>query len=261
MKTTEKMLAENLKFIALYVAMYESLEDYILECPKQLLGRNAMFREDCIDEIRKQEQIHREAKENARNFLLSADKSTIDKKMLDELETLAEYNYIKELENGYVQWLEPDYDRLINKRLLVFDGKKQKKPSKLYNSVIFFVDSGIIEQTDFEDFRAIRDLRNDFVHEMSKFIIREIEDRYRRLFDKLVELYIKINNYWSVEFELSIGGDDIPTDMVVDYENVITVDLYNLLLSIDILHKTKFVTTKTWVNYTGLYDCLMLPEK
>jgi len=75
-------------------------------------------------------------------------------------------------------------------------------------------------------------------------------------FSNLVNLYIKVNNYWSVELECSIA-DDVPDN--ADYENIITTDLYNLLSVLDALISSNFLGDRKYQPYTGLYDALMIP--
>ena len=159
-----------------------------------------------------------------------------------------------------MSWQNREYDRLIIKKELIVNGQSMRKP--LYNSVMFLVDNGAIQQTDFQEFIEIRELRNEFTHKMGNYIIRRIDEWHRVKFANLVRIYIKANNYWSVEFELSIIGDDIPKNVEIDYENAIDTELYNLLVAMDVLQGTEFVVAKKWLQpLIGLYTCIMLPTK
>jgi len=99
--------------------------------------------------------------------------------------------------------------------------------------------------------------RNEFAHEMAKHLfVGVINAENKAIFNSLINLYIKVNNYWSVELECSIT-DDVPDN--ADYENIITTDLYNLLSALDTLIGSNFLGDKKYQPYIGLYDALMVP--
>jgi hypothetical protein len=232
-----------------------------MECPKQLFEEDVHIRDSQTDKIKEVQERHRKEKELALEYQKRNDYETLDEKIRDEVELAAGYDYKKVTRNGFVSWLSPKFDKLILKRNISINGKLTKKP--LYNSIMFLVDNGAINESDFQDFIEIRELRNELIHKMGTYIIGDIEDCHKAKFENLVKLYIRANNYWSVEFELSISGEDIPEDVEIDYDNVIDTELYNLLVAIDVMQCTEFVLRKKWLQppFIGLYTCLMLPLK
>lgn len=253
-----KKLSANLQFISLFIALYENFEDYVLECPKQLFEGGPHIRDDQTDKIKEVQDKHKKEKELSLEYLKSSDYETLNEEIRDNVEVVANYDYTKITRNGFVRWLSPEYDKLILKREISINGKLVKKP--LYNSIMFLVDNGAIQETDFHEFIKLRELRNELTHKMGHYIISGIEDWQREKFSNLVKLYVKVNNFWSVEFELSISGDDIPQGIEIDYSNAIDTELYNLLVAIDVLQGTEFAMTKKWLQpLIGLYTCIMLP--
>ena len=124
---------------------------------------------------------------------------------------------------------------------------------------MFFIDENALDENDFNKFLEIRDLRNKLVHEMPELILLPTEKTWKNMFEELIHMYKKVNNYWCVMLELSIAGNDMPQNIKIDFDNVITTDLYNLLISIDVLFNTKFVIDKQWIVFNGLYKGLCLP--
>ena len=61
-----------------------------------------------------------------------------------------------------------------------------------------------------------------------------------------------------MEFECGIA-DGLPEN--ADYENVITVKMYNLLLAIDILIGSNYLADRNYQHYLGLYESLTIPIK
>lgn len=250
-------LSENLQFIAIYIALYESFSDYVISCPKQLLDGERIIRSDLTDTIKEVELQHKKLKQKARNLLENESKYKLNPETLEKIRTIANYDYIKYTEDGYTSWLSPDYDRIINKRELVVNGKKQK--NTLFNSIMFFVDNNVIEKEDFDTFLQIRELRNKLVHEMAKLMLIPTEENWRDMFEQLIRIYKRINNYWCVDFECSIAGEDMPTDISIDYDNIITVELYNILLAIDLMFNSKLVLDKKCMFLRGLYTSIYIP--
>jgi hypothetical protein len=258
----KKQLVDNLQFMALFIAVYESFEDYIVGCPRSLFNTENRVNTKAIDKndfIKEQEIKHAVKKRSAMESLEKFGcKCTQQQK--EEWSIYANNDYIKVTEDDYIQWLSPEYNAKIEKRILTIKGKKQNKPNRFFNSVMFFVDRNSITLNEFDRILKIRNTRNDYVHEMADLIITDlIDDNSNSLFDDLINLYRKINNYWSVEFELSIGGDDIPQNVKIDTSNVISVRLYNLFKAVDAMQNRNIVINKKWCFFQGLYENLMLP--
>lgn len=257
-------LSDNLQFMALFIAVYESFIDYVQKTLKNFFEDGSMCQGNQKDFIEEQEKRHKQEKEAAIEKLKEIEKSkvSIDDIHFKRIKTYAEFDYIKITEDNWVKWLSPNYNEHIKSRVLTINGKKQKKPKVLLNSLMWFVDMNAITQSDFDDVLQIQSTRNRYAHEMADYLINDTtRSESNILFDKLLNLYKKINNYWSVEFEVSIGGEDINNPEKIDFENAIDVKLYNLLLAIDVMQNKHNVINKKWDILQGLYDCVMLPIK
>ena len=244
-------LMSRLQFMSLFIAIYESFEDYILSCPRNFFDGSRMVSTNSSD----YDKVCKEKKERQAKEKEAAQKHIHEKEASGNVipEThnayiCANFDYKKITEDGWTKWLTPKYDMHIEKKLLTVSGVKQKKPSVLLNSLAFF---GNITDADIEVFQAIKVKRNEFVHEMAKYlVVGVINTENEATFSNLVNLYIKVNNYWSVELECSIA-DDVPDN--ADYENIITTDLYNLLSVLDALIGSNFLGDR---KYQPLYRTL-----
>ena len=253
------LIMQRLQFMALFIAVYESFEDYILECPKNFLdgSRNISkkasdYEKLCNEEVERQKK----EKESAKNHILSAESKGIVISENDDAYIYANYDYQKITMDGFTKWLSPKYDALITKRLLTINGKKQSKPNVLLNSLMFF---GNIAENDLEALQVIKDKRNSFAHNMAELLITDVINlENSTIFNNLINLYIRVNNYWSVGFECGIA-DDVPEN--ADYENIINVKMYNLLSAIDALIGSNYLAGRNYQNYMGLYESLMIPIK
>lgn len=267
MKITVEKLDSNLKFMSLFVAFYESFEDYLIEAIKNFLEevpRINTYADNYDDFCKIQEDDHGRIKEAAKKRLAEVELSGINsiaKIDLEDLRINAYYDYIKVTEDGWTKWLPPKYNAMTQ-RLLTIDGKEQKKPSIVMNSFMWFVDNQVFSMKDFEVFLEIRNQRNDYAHHMGDLIITDvITDKANNLFDTLVSQYRKVNNYWSCAFELSIGGEDIPTDIKIDFDGVISAKLYNILVALDALMSKNYVHGIHYRQFNGLYELILLPIK
>lgn len=254
------MIDRNLTFIAIFIAIYESFSDYVIECPRQLFEKE-MIRCDLQKKIQESDRRYKAQKQEAIQMLNNVDRSKLSLEQIERLELLAHYNYIKLEKDGYVQWLVPQYDKLIKSRKIKVKGKSYK--NILLNSIMFFVEQEVLEKKEMEILLEIRELRNYLVHEMASLLMVPVKEEWEQLFYTLINLYKKINNYWCINFELAIVGNEIPKHFKLDVSNIITVDLRNLFLSIDMILGTKFVMDKKYVFFNGLYDgiCLAIIDK
>lgn len=250
-------LMQRLQFMSLFIAVYESFEDYIRDCPKNFLDGTRYISVEAPDYkalCSAEKERQQKEKESAKAFINNAEKNGKSISENEDSYICAHFDYQKITVDGMTKWLTPKYDALIKKRILTIKGKKQVKPNVLLNSLAFF---GNVTDADLEMFQQIKATRNTFAHNMADLLLKNvINDENNMLFSKLVNLYIKVNNYWSVNFECGITND-IPDN--ADYDKIITVKLYNLLLAIDALIGTSFINGNNYQHYIGLYDALMIP--
>ncbi len=253
------LIMQRLQFMTLFIAVYESFEDHILECPKNFLdgGKHISrstsdYKKLCEEEVKRQ----RSEKRSAKRCLLSAKNKGIAISENDDVYIRANYDYQKITTDGFTKWLSPAYDARIAKRLLELEGRKQTKPNVLLNSLMFFRN---ITENDLGTLQAIKDKRNQFAHNMAELLITDVfNPENSTLFDNLVNLYIRVNNCWCVEYGCVIA-DDVPEN--ADYKTIITVKMYNLLSAIDALTGSNHLAGKNYRHYIGLYEGLMIPIK
>jgi hypothetical protein len=244
--------------MALFISVYESFEDYILGCPKNYYDDGLSIRKDSKDykerhdaEIARQMQV----KESAKQSILLAQKEGREILENDDVYIYANFDFQKNSTEGVTNWLSPKYEALINKRLLTINGKKQTSPNVLLNSLMFFK---CVTEDDIEAFLKMKKTRNMFAHQMADLLVTNVTQDNAALFNDLINLYMKVNNWWAVEFECKIAKN-IPEK--ADYENIITVKMFNLLSAIDALTKSNFLLGRDYCCFTGLYEGLMIPLK
>lgn len=233
MEISNDELSERSIFISIYIALYESFSDYVIDCTKQLFNANIYIKSDQDEEIKKQDEIFEQRTKSSK------------------------YKYTKFTQDGYTQWLSPEYDKQIKNKEIKVSNKNKSKI--LFKSIMFFIDKKVLKENDFDTFLEIWDIRNDFVHKMAKLTLQPIEKKWKDMFNKLIYIYKSLNNYWCKEFELEICAEDIPKNIKIDFDNVITTDLYNLLVTIDLMLNTNFVKDKKWMLFRGLYEGMCLP--
>lgn len=77
-------------------------------------------------------------------------------------------------------------------------------------SLLWFKEMGAVNDEDIAKYHEIRKFRNEIAHEMIHFISSSTRVFRPDLFDKMVELYNKIEKWWFINFEAAIDPEAIP---------------------------------------------------
>lgn len=118
---------------------------------------------------------------------------------------------------------------LCNEAFLDINGKFRYKPSGQYieeikkrsvddkgnhntlkSTMLWFVENGALTQEDYNLFLELKQLRNSFAHEMTKYLWEGLYEQHARALVNLLSLYHKITKWWIVEIEIPIACDDVP---------------------------------------------------
>lgn len=107
-----------------------------------------------------------------------------------------------------------------------------KSKSKIFASLLWLKEVGAIEQSDIEIFDSIRRHRNEVAHEPMDFLANSERNLDVSMFQRLIELLIKIEKWWFINFELAIDPDMLPEGANPD--DVIAGPVWSLQLMLDI---------------------------
>lgn len=169
-----EVLRGNINLIAMYIMVYELLEDTIISRPK-----------DFYTVI----EFDEEAQKNYERYVLSL----YDKKAFPKINS---------------------------------------KNKALIASLIWFKNSGAIDDNDIDIFSASRSLRNEITHEMLTTITVGAEKLVDQ-FCMMHGLFSKIEKWWILEIEVPIAGHYKPEE--VDHNGVMSGNMILLDIIIDIL--------------------------
>lgn len=186
-----EVLRGNINLIAMYIMVYEQLEDTIISRPK-----------DFYTTIEPDE----EAQKNYERYVLSL------------------------------------YDNKACPKI-------NSKNKALIASLIWFKNSGAIDDNDIDIFSASRTLRNEITHEMLSTITlgaEKVVDQFCMMYG----LFCKIEKWWILEIEVPIAGDYKPEE--VDQDAVMSGNMILLDIIIDILVNNSNVNFKEACEKLGV---------
>lgn len=121
-------------------------------------------------------------------------------------------------DNEYKQKETENYRQCIKNRIV--DDKGNKDITKA--SFLWFVENNALPEDDFDDFLAIKGLRNDLAHELFSCIVKGFDDSHAKLFGKLLGMYMRIDNYWINNFDIPTSGEYLQGEY--DKENVSSLE-------------------------------------
>lgn len=101
-------------------------------------------------------------------------------------------------------------------------------------SFLYLKDIAIIDQSDYELFLVIKEVRNKFTHELTDIILGEVTEEDVDLFIKLLFLRQKISRNWFIIIEAPIAGFKITDD--IDKDGICSVQDYLFAIAIDVLY-------------------------
>ena len=105
----------------------------------------------------------------------------------------------------------------------------------LQASLNWLLDSEAINSGDCELFKKITDKRNELVHDMSEIIFNGLDEDTYSLFNKMMELFKKIEIWWIKEVEIPISGEITQNQYEqIDWDSVEYSDLMMLKVITDV---------------------------
>lgn len=108
-------------------------------------------------------------------------------------------------------WLDKETDEVRCSESYKYKKEVRSLDSKIDNaSLKWFVKSGAITEEDYNSYQQIRKRRNDLTHSLLRNLNDGFTDKDLELFEKLMELYRKIDNWWINKTEIPISADEIP---------------------------------------------------
>lgn len=130
--------------------------------------------------------------------------------------------------------------------------KINSKNKELIASLIWFKNSGAIDDNDIDIFSASRTLRNEITHEMLSTIsvgTEKLVDQFCLMYG----LFSKIEKWWIIEIEVPIAGDYKPEG--IDQDGVMSGNMILLDIIIDIL------ANNSNVHFKGACEKFGIPVK
>lgn len=82
----------------------------------------------------------------------------------------------------------------------------------LLASMLWLMDMGAIDQTDYDTFLSLKQLRNSYAHELADHVWIGVTRDDLASFDNLFELNTKIDRWWFINIDHQITGDVELTD-------------------------------------------------
>ncbi|WP_409500057.1 hypothetical protein ACJ7Z2_08940 [Mannheimia glucosida] len=107
-----------------------------------------------------------------------------------------------------------------------------KNKNYLYGSLLWFKELNAIDQKDIDEFDKIRKHRNELAHDPFSFISESEKNLDVEKFSNLIDLLIKIEKWWFINFECEITPDIYTKSLKLD--EVITPSQWQLKLLFDI---------------------------
>jgi hypothetical protein len=138
------------------------------------------------------------------------------------------------IEDGKEKWIETEiYKSEIQNRIVDKLGNKDKTKA----SFIWLVDNDAISQDDYNVFLESKMVRNKFAHELTTTIFQGIEDQHIMLLINLCEMLKRISQWFFIEVELPIMGDELLND--VKHEDIESAGSVIFQVIMDVLYNGK----------------------
>ena len=147
------------------------------------------------------------------------------------------------VENGKEIYTETvSYKERIKNRVVDEKGNKDKTKA----SFLWFVDYSAIPLEDYESFLSAKEVRNKYAHELFNVILTGVSEADVNCFFSMVSVFRKIANWWFVEIEAGIAGDEIPEGAELDKAQSFTNVVLDMV--IDVLYNGKSEEYKKMIN-------------
>ncbi len=108
--------------------------------------------------------------------------------------------YTNEIKNGKMIPAQEYKTKVLERKI---DGKEN-----LFNSsCLWWVEENVISKDEYEELKEIKDHRNDIAHRIQEIIVDIDKDVNISYFLRIKELLRKIENWWVLEFEVTMNPD------------------------------------------------------
>ncbi|MGB8991642.1 MAG: hypothetical protein WCD80_06270, partial [Desulfobaccales bacterium] len=104
--------------------------------------------------------------------------------------------------------------------------------SRVYASLSWLKENGVINSSDIEKFEYIKSCRNELAHELRDLITKGIKLQHLEAFGKLIALLNKIEVWWIINVE--IPTDEDFSNMQIDESKVIPGPILMLQVILDV---------------------------
>ncbi|MDR2437896.1 MAG: hypothetical protein LBE12_00815 [Planctomycetaceae bacterium] len=154
-----EILKFNLQHVSIFIAVYENMVNMVTE--------------------------------NVKGFYLQGfSQLDLDGSCSKSLEYSMNHECYHEDIDGYRNYYSREYKEKI------IDHKVNGKRNILLATMNWFVENQAMTQEEFENFLIIRDHRNKYVHEMTKFLFEGLPESSQQTFIDLLQLYAKLDKWW-----------------------------------------------------------------
>lgn len=134
------------------------------------------------------------------------------------------------------------YKERIENRVVDDEGHKDKTKA----SFLWLVDYSAITQKDYESFLSAKKVRNKYAHELFNVILTGVSEADVNCFFSMVSVFRKIANWWFVEYEAGIAGDEITEGAELDKAQSVTNVVLDMI--IDVLYNGKSEEYKNMID-------------
>ncbi|WRH62148.1 MAG: hypothetical protein RSE12_17520 [Fuscovulum sp.] len=112
----------------------------------------------------------------------------------------------------------PVYSPSYEEKVLQLDPKGKRDPWRA--SIAWLEAMSVIDHDDRAKIKEFTDARNIFAHELQAIVTGSKSPDFEALFPALVDMIIKIDRWWIVNFEIETDPD--LTDKEVDHDKILT---------------------------------------
>lgn len=102
--------------------------------------------------------------------------------------------------------------------------KEIGKPNVFFSTLLWLVEEGCLNDTDYKTMLTARDIRNNYAHNLFNVLGIGVTDSDIEVLIKMLAVYSKFDSWWIVQIEIPISGEYSKED----YENIDTSNCFSL---------------------------------
>lgn len=120
-------------------------------------------------------------------------------------------------------------DEYKNEVLSLLNKKEKKENHHIIASLRWLIKFNFLDEKDENLYNDLRIYRNDLTHEFTKYLIDNEKNFDEKQMETLIELFIKLEKRWILEFEISVNPDYDNQDIKWDDVNSGTILILSLI--------------------------------